>query len=75
MEKSVILFWRYFGSALALFEIAAYFLLLQYPDHWQFVRIQFLIINTIIIIYLVQAKLKVEKHNAQVDAVCQEAKS
>jgi hypothetical protein len=68
MEKKVKLFWRYFGSILVLVEIFTYVLLIRNPFPWQFVRLVFMLANAFIIAYLVQVKLKVEKHNAQINS-------
>jgi hypothetical protein len=68
MEKNVKLFWRYFGPALALLEISIYLMLVQKPFTWQFIRIAFMMVNAFIIAYLLQVKLKVDKHNAQIAA-------
>ena len=71
MEKSVQLFWRYFGAILVLLEVCVYILAFKTPFPWQVIRIGFLLVNLFIIAYLVQVKLKVHKHNAQVNAAYQ----
>ena len=75
MEKKVKLFWRYFGMILVLAEIAIYLVLLRNPFPWQLVRLAFMLINSFIIAYLVQMKLKVEKHNAQINGAAEAKKS
>ena len=67
MEKHVKLFWRYLGAILVLVEIAIYFVLIQNPFPWQLVRLVFMVVNSFIIAYLVHMKLKVEKHNAEIN--------
>jgi hypothetical protein len=67
MRKKDKLFWRYFGSILVLVEICIYLLFIRNPFPWQFVRVAFMLVNLLIVAYLVQLKLKVEKHNAQVN--------
>jgi hypothetical protein len=68
MEKSIKLFWRYFGSLLVFAEVAVYIFLVRSPFPWQFIRLTFMAINLIIIAHLVKVKLQVEKHNAEVNA-------
>jgi hypothetical protein len=75
MEKSVKLFWRYFGALLAFAEVAVYIFLVRHPFSWQFIRIAFLAGNLVIIGYLVKIKLQVEKHNAEVSATIEAKKS
>ena len=69
MEKSAKLFWRYFGAILALVELVIYILLIRNPFPRQITIVTFLLINAVIIAYLLQVKLKVEKHNAQISAL------
>jgi|GEM_PF-6687948 len=74
MEKNVKLFWRYFGSVLALVEVFVYLRFIQSPFPWPFVRVAFLLVNVLIIGYLAHVKRQVEKHNAQVNAALQPKK-
>jgi hypothetical protein len=74
MGKNVKLFWRYFGSVLALLEVFVYLHFIQSPFPWPFVRLAFLSVNVLIIGYLAHVKLQVEKHNAQVNAALQTKK-
>jgi hypothetical protein len=73
MEKRVKLFWRYFGSILVLVEISVYFLSIQNSLLRPIICFAFLLINALIIAYLVQVKLEVEKHNAAIDAAASAA--
>jgi hypothetical protein len=75
MEKSVKLFWRYFGVILVFAEVAAYVLLIRNPFSWQFIRLAFMSVNLVVIAHLVKVKLQVEKHNAAVGAAMQTNKS
>jgi hypothetical protein len=75
MGKKAKLFWRRVGVTLVLAEIAIYLVLLRNPFPWQLVRLAFMVVNSFIIAYLVQIKLKVEKHNAQVSGAVKAKKS
>jgi hypothetical protein len=68
MKKKAKKFWRHFGLILVLVEISVYFLVIQNSFSRQIICFAFLLINTLIIAYLVQVKLEVEKHNAAIDA-------
>jgi len=71
MKKKDKLFWRYFGSVLVLVEICICLLLIRNPFPWLLVRLAFTLANSFIIAYLLQVKLKVEKHNALVNRAYQ----
>jgi len=75
MEKSVKLFWRYFGTILVFAEVAVYIFLVRNPFSWQFIRLAFMAVNLVIIAHLVKVKLQVEKHNAEVGAAVETNKS
>jgi hypothetical protein len=68
MKKKAKKFWRHFGLILVLVEISVYFLSIQNSLLRPIVCFAFLLINALIITYLVQVKLGVEKHNAAIDA-------
>ncbi len=75
MKKNDKLFWRYFGTAMVVLEVFVYLLFIRNPFPWQFVRVAFLLVNALIIAHLVQVKLKVQRHNAQVSAAYQAKKT
>jgi hypothetical protein len=75
MKKKTKLFWRYVGITLVLAETAIYLVLMRNPFPWQLVRLAFMVVNSFIIAYLVQMKLKVEKHNAQITGTVRAKKS
>ena len=68
MRKKTKRFWRNFGPSLVLFELCTYLVLGNRYFIWQFACFAFLAVNSFIVIHLVNIKIRVEQHNAKVDA-------
>jgi uncharacterized protein YhhL (DUF1145 family) len=68
METRAKLFWRYVGPLLVAVELYNYFLLIRIPFAGEIACVASILVNSIIIMHLIQVKIGVEKHNAAIDA-------